>query len=45
MEYSQQVITAIKNFIAKDTKAMNDVGENQEQTHLELIFQFIERML
>jgi len=28
MEYSQQVITAIKNFIAKDTKAMNDVGEN-----------------
>lgn len=38
-------MVALKNYVAKDQEGMFKVGENQEKTHLQLMYHFIKRCL
>lgn len=45
LEYVNQVIVALKNFVSRDQNALKGVIEGQEQSSLHLLFHFIRRVL
>ena len=45
LEYVNQIVPALKNFISRDPNGMMAVGENQDMTHLDLTMLFIRRIL
>lgn len=45
IEYVNQVIIAIKNYISRDNEGLKRIGELQDETHMNLLFRFIKRIL
>lgn len=44
-EFVNQICTAVKNYISRDPNGMMAVGQDQDKTHLQLIYHFLVRCL